>query len=222
MRRMIDGFNGLKAVVFDMDGVLVDSEAFNVRSAFEAFAEFGHPLDSEDTRRIVGRHPVDYVPGLARRFDMDAEVQRRLVRRQDAIYNRVWREDAEALDGAAEILAWLQGRGYALALATSSDRKHAEECLARFELRQFFGLVLTLDDVSNRKPDPEVYLACARRLDVEPSAMLVVEDSSFGVEAAKRAGARCVAIRSAYTPQDQIDAADVLIDSLREIESLLG
>ncbi len=59
MRRMIDGFNGLKAVVFDMDGVLVDSEAFNVRSAFEAFAEFGHPLDSADARLIVGRHPVD-------------------------------------------------------------------------------------------------------------------------------------------------------------------
>ncbi len=218
---MIDGFEGLQAVVFDMDGVLVDSEAFNVRSAFVAFAEFGHSLDLEDTRKIVGRHPVDYVPGLARRFGMDSEERTRLIRRQDVIYNRVWRDDAEALDGAAEILAWLQKRDYDLALATSSDRKHAEECLARFSLREYFGLVLTLDDVSKRKPDPEVYLACARRLNVEPAAMLVVEDSSFGVEAAKRAGARCVAIRSEYTPQEQIDAADVLIDSLREIESLL-
>lgn len=211
----------VRAVVFDLDGVLVDSEAVNVRSAFEAFEEAGFPLRDEDARQIVGRHPVDYVPVLARRFGLSEDEQRQLRGRQNEIYHRVWRDEARLTDGAAEVLADLDERGFPIALATSAGRKHALHCLERFRLREFFDVVLSKDDVSRRKPDPEIYLASARRLDLAPSATVVVEDSEFGVRAAIAAGARCVAVTTAHTPPDRIRGADAVIDSLRDLPHLL-
>jgi len=209
------------AVVFDLDGVLVDSESINVRSAFESFEAFGYPLDPSDTANIVGLHPADYVPVLARRYDLAEDVQTRIREHQNGVYARIWCKDARLTAGAKEIPPLLRERGYRVALATSGSRDHVNHCLARFDLRAPFEVVLTKDDVARRKPDPEIYLACARELDLDPPEMLVVEDSEFGVRAAKTAGTRCAAVRTSLTAPDRIGAADVMIDTLTDLSPLL-
>jgi HAD superfamily hydrolase (TIGR01509 family) len=209
------------AVAFDLDGVLIDTETINVRSALDGFARHGYALPAEAAGDIVGRHPDDYGPVLARRFGVPAEALPRIREVQQELYDRRCREASLLKDAAAETLALLSGRGLRLALATSSSRREVEECFARFALDGYFEVSLTKDDVTRRKPDPEMYLTCARRLGLAPARMLVVEDSEHGVRAAKAAGAPCIAVRTPHTPAERISAADGKIDSLRELPALV-
>jgi HAD superfamily hydrolase (TIGR01509 family) len=212
----------VEGLAFDLDGVLVDTEEINIRSAFEAFEARGLALEASDTAHIVGRHPDDYVPVLARRFGLTDREQRWLRDVQTGIFIRLWHELARPQDGARETLVVLHERGYRLALATSGSRKHVEHCLGRFDLTGFFEIILTKEDVGQRKPDPEVYFSCARRFDIEPTSMLVVEDSEHGVRAAKAAGARCVAVLTPHVARERIDGADAVIGSLRDLVGYLA
>jgi HAD superfamily hydrolase (TIGR01509 family) len=211
----------IRAVMFDLDGVLMETEWINVRSARAAFAHFGCDLDADAPARIVGRHPVDYVPVLAERFGLDEERQRELIRFQNDAYIRIWNEGASLTDGAADTLRVLHDRGLRLVLATSAGRKHVDRCLDRFDLDGLFEFMLTKDDVSRRKPDPEIYLIGQQRLDLEHERILVVEDSEHGVAAAVAAGLPCVAVRTEQTPPAAIAVADACIDSLRELPGLV-
>jgi len=205
------------AVAFDLDGVLIDTESINVRSALDGFARHGHALPAEAAADIVGRHPDDYGPVLARRFGVPAAALPDIRAVQQALYDQRCREEDLLKDAALETLQQLARNGWRLALATSSSRREVEECFARFALGGYFELSLTRDDVARRKPDPEVYLTCAARLGLAPERMLVVEDSEYGVRAAKAAGAPCIAVRTPHTPPERISTADCTIGSLREL-----
>jgi HAD superfamily hydrolase (TIGR01509 family) len=214
--------SSVKAVVFDKDGVLADSEAINLRSAFEVFRAHGYDLGPDDEPSIVGKHPVDYVPGLALRFGVSGTEQRRMIDEQDSIYTRIWHEQGRLFDGAREALDTVRRIGLGAGLATSSSRREVEEFMDRFELRACFDVTLSLDDVSHAKPAPEVYISAARLLGISTAQMLVVEDSEHGVRAAKGAGAICVAVRSRYVPPERVGMADALIESVGELTELLG
>jgi HAD superfamily hydrolase (TIGR01509 family) len=211
----------VKAVVFDKDGVLADSEAINLRSAFEVFREHGYELGPEDEPTIVGRHPITYVPVLAQRVGMPEEEQRRVISEQDAIYTRVWEEQGRLFDGAREALDAVRRLGLGVGLATSSSRLEVEAFLDRFELADAFDVTLSLDDVDRPKPDPEIYVSAAERLRVPAAEMLVVEDSVHGIRAAKDAGAVCVAVRTRLVRPEHTDMADAYIDSIGELIALL-
>lgn len=211
-----------EAVVFDKDGVLANSEWINVRSAFEVFSACGCDLEPADETAIIGKHPIDYVPLLARRFGIEEADQRRMIDEQDTIYNRIWNEEGRMIDGAREALGAVRDRGLAVGLATSSSRREVEAFIDRFDLASCFDVTLSLDDVTRAKPDPEIYLLAARLLAVAPQEMLVVEDSVHGVRAAKAAGADCVAVRTPQVRPERISVADAYIESLDELAALLG
>ena len=210
-----------EAVVFDKDGVLADSEWINVRSAREVFGAHGYELEPGDASAIVGKHPIDYVPQFAARFDVGEAEQRRILEEQEQIYSRTWREEGRLLDGARETLDAVREMGFAVGMATSSTRREVNDFFERFDLAGCFDVVLSLDDVTRSKPDPEVYLLAARQLGIAPHEMLVVEDSAHGVAAAKAAGAICVAVRTAHSLAEGIAPADARIDSLFELTALL-
>jgi HAD superfamily hydrolase (TIGR01509 family) len=219
--RKIPDRPAVQAVVFDKDGVLADSESINLRSAFEVFRAHGYGLGPEDEPAIIGRHPRDYVPVLARRFPIPGPEQRRMIHEQDVLYTRIWHEEGQLCHGARETLERVRRRGLGVGLATSSSRREVETFIERFELAACFDVTLSLDDVDRAKPDPEIYIAAAQRLGVPASRMLVVEDSEHGVQAAKAAGAICAAVRTAHTHAGRVAAADVHIDSVAEVTGLL-
>ncbi|GAG07595.1 unnamed protein product, partial [marine sediment metagenome] len=170
----------------------------------------------------VGKHPMHYVPILARRFGIAEAAQREIIDEQDLIYNRIWREEGRLIEGAREALDAVRAKGLPVGLATSSSGLEVEAFLERFDLAPCFDLVLSLDDVERAKPDPEMYLLAARRLGIAPPEMLVVEDSEHGVRAAKDAGAVCIVVRTPQVRPEQTSSADARIDSLGELEALLG
>jgi beta-phosphoglucomutase family hydrolase len=196
---------GSSAVIFDMDGVLIDSGAYH-RAAWEALlAELGIPLPPEFWRRTIGRPAEDGIARLLGRTLSGAEA-RDLSRRKHAHYTRLAREGLPPIPGAPGFVHELARQGVPRAVATSARRSDAMTLLAHAGLLEQFRILVTADEVQNGKPEPDVYLAAARGLDVEPSRCLVFEDSLVGVLAGRAAGMRVIGLTTAHTEAELLGA----------------
>jgi HAD superfamily hydrolase (TIGR01509 family) len=188
-----------RAVIFDMDGVLIDSGAHH-RAAWRALLdELGVATVAPDSWRLtIGRPSVEAVPLLLGRAMSGAEAQRLAARKQEH-YRRFVAGGPATVRGVVEFVADLAARRVPRAVATSASRRDVEDLLARARLRDRFEVVVAAEDVSRGKPDPEVYLLAARRLGVEPGHSLVFEDAVVGVRAARSAGMRTIGVSTAHT-----------------------
>ena len=197
-------------VIFDMDGVLADSQELH-REAFGVLAgEVGVPFRDALFRDVFGQTNVE----IFRRWlgeGLDAERVRALDEKKEAIYRDLARDRLAPLPGIPELLAGLRTEGFRLAVGSSGPRENVALMLERFRWDDRFEAIVTKDDVAAGKPDPEVFLRAADRLRLPPSACAVVEDAPAGVEAARRAGMRCVAVTSTR-PAAALAAADIVVE----------
>lgn len=182
------------AVVFDKDGVLADSENINVTSTVLAFAEFDVALPETARALIVGRHPDDFLGELAGDHGFPAASLPELSHRKAALYAELWAEQGKLCPGAAELLGRLTDASVPLGICTSATAAELGEFIDRFGLRGTFAVALSRNDVARPKPAPDIYLLAANRLGMTPQRMLVIEDSSYGISAARAAGAHCIAL----------------------------
>ena len=187
------------AVIFDMDGVLVDSGAHH-RAAWRALLdELGVvPAAPDYWRLTIGRPSIEAVPLLLGRETSWAEAQRLATRKQEH-YRRLAAAGPSLVRGVREFVGELAARGVPRAVATSASRHDADGLLTRAGLRDRFATVVTAEDVRRGKPDPEVYLLAARRLGIAPAHCLVFEDAVVGVQAARGAGMRAIGVSTAHT-----------------------
>ena len=187
------------AVVFDMDGLLFDTESIYERAALSAAAELGQDMDAAFFRSTIG------VPWLATRerlvelygpsFAVD---ELRAV--AGRIFNELVEADLPLKPGVVELLDFLASRGLPLGVATSARRPTAENHLGKAGLLGRFAAIATRDDVERTKPHPDVYLEAARRLGVAPERCLAFEDSNVGLEAAHAAGAMAFMVPDLLQP----------------------
>jgi beta-phosphoglucomutase family hydrolase len=188
-----------RAVIFDMDGVLVDSGAHH-RAAWKALLDelAVAPAEPDYWRLTIGRPSVEAVPLLLGRATSWAEAQRLAARKQEH-YRRLAAGGPALVQGVAAFVAELATRRVPRAVATSASRHDVEGLLTRAGLRERFEVVVAAEDVRRGKPDPEVYLLAARRLGVAPEHCLVFEDAVVGVQAARSAGMRTIGVSTAHT-----------------------
>jgi beta-phosphoglucomutase len=194
-----------RAVIFDMDGVLVDSGAHH-RAAWRALlAELAVPEPEEFWRRTIGRPSEEAVPLLLGRAMPPAEA-RRLARRKQEHYTRAAQAGLPAVPGAPAFVRALVQQGVPRGVATSARRIDADRLLAALALRELFDVVVTAEDVRLGKPDPEVYLRAAAGLGVEPAACVVFEDAPVGIRAARAAGMRAIGIAGSSAAEELLAA----------------
>ena len=205
------------AVVFDLDGVLLDSEQVWDEVRERLVRERGAHWHEGAQREMMGMSSVEWSQymhdelGLAGPPEaISAEVVRRMEER--------YRSRLPLIDGAREAVERLAGR-WPLGLASSSNREVIDLVLELSGLAQFFRVTISSEEVARGKPAPDVYLEAARRLEVRPEGCVAVEDSENGIRSAKAAGMRVVAIPNPhYRPRDEALAlADVTLDSLAEL-----
>ena len=188
-----------RAVIFDMDGVLVDSGAHHRQAWRVLLDELGvTPSQPDFWRLTIGRPSVEAVPLLLDRATSLPEA-RRLADRKQHHYRLLSREGSPPVRGVVVFVGDLVARGVPRAVATSASRVDAEPILERIGLRNRFDFLVTAEDVRRGKPDPEVYLRAARGLGQEPARCLVFEDALVGVRAARSAGMRVIGVSTAHT-----------------------
>ncbi len=206
------------AVLFDMDGVLVDSEPIINAAAIHALAEFGIQARPEDFGPFVGAGEDRYVGGVAELHGQTYVPQ--MKHRTYEWYLKLLPSMGKAFPGARDLVEFLHRRGIPCAVASSADRIKVEANLTtvlQVPLDRFAALV-TGEDVFRRKPHPDIFLEAARRLDVPPQACCVIEDAVHGVEAAKAAGMRCVAVATSFPAETLVTAgADLVRTGIAEI-----
>lgn len=203
------------AVIFDMDGVLVDSYHAHYESWKEMYRELDIEYSEEDFAADFGRTSRDI---LARRFGndlTDARI-REMDDRKESLYRDIIRAQFPAMEGATELIDGLVEAGFKIAVGSSGPPENIALSLELLTGGAKFNAVVTGADVKHGKPDPEVFLKAAERLDVPPSNCAVVEDAAHGITAAKRAGMAAIAITGTLE-RHELGAADAIVDSLRQL-----
>ena len=213
---------GIKAILFDMDGVLVDSEGYMLQAAKAALAQWGIQAKDEDFLEFVGAGEDKYVGGVAQKhgheyvLSMKDEAYR--------IYGQLAEGQPMAMESAGEMLTWLKSRGYKLAVCSSADRVKVDINIRALHLPpNTLDDVVSGEDIVNKKPAPDIYLLGASLLGVEPEACIVVEDAINGVVAAHRAGMECIAVTTSFTSEElkQKCQPEYIIHSLTEMKEIL-
>ena len=204
------------AVIFDMDGVLVDSEPLHEQAIGAVLAAEGYRLTAEEYAGLVGT-TVGYLwEFLFKRFPLVGDWTIYHARYEAAIVERLTTGPLEPEPGVRELIQRFAREGRRLAVASSSPDVVVRATLAGLGLDGAFALHVAGDQVTRGKPDPEIYLTAASRLGVPPVRCLAIEDSLHGIEAARRATMAVVAVRTRYTAGRTLDATRV-VDSLAEL-----
>jgi len=199
---------GTRAVIFDMDGVLVDSNAHHRGAWLALLDELGvAPAQPEYWRLTIGRPSTEAVPLLLGRVGDVAEAHR-LADRKLEHYRRLSRSGLPAVRGVSAFIDELATQRVPCAVATSATRMDTDQVLGRIGLLERFAAVITAEDVRRGKPDPEVYLRAAGAIGIEPRDCLVFEDAIVGVQAARRAGMRVIGVTTAHN-ETELRAAGV-------------
>jgi HAD superfamily hydrolase (TIGR01509 family) len=198
----------MKPVIFDCDGVLVDSEGLAWDAWAEVLARYGTTPTDDDVRSLTGRTEEDAYEVFARRVSLPP--RRRFADELSAAVAERFTMSLEAFEDAEDTLRVLSERGVSLAVASSSPRKRLALSLSSTGLDRFFEVVVAGDDVGRGKPEPDLFLEAAARLGVAPEGCVAVEDSNAGVLAAKRAGMFVVGVQREGT----IEGADRVVPRL--------
>jgi HAD superfamily hydrolase (TIGR01509 family) len=205
------------AVIFDMDGVLIDSEPLHFEVANEVLGAVGHTLSREENEEFIGTTTEFFWDTLIDRKGLphpklyyDQQYDLAVLR----VLSRTW----PAAPGVPELVDKLRGAGVPLAVASSAKRTWIEATLRSIGLPDAFQTLVAGDDVSDGKPAPDIYLLAAERLGVPPARCLAIEDSPNGVLSATRAGMTVVGVRTPYTAHLRLEGARIVVDSLAELD----
>ena len=211
----------LQAVIFDMDGVLVDSEPFGFEAMRRVMARHGLPYGEEENAEFLGRTTLDSCRILRARHRLLESEETLADWYVEAMLEQIARGPIP-MAGVPEVLRGVRGAGYRLALASSAEVRLIDANLAALAIRPLFEAVVSGTQVARGKPAPDVFLAAAERLGVPAAACLVVEDSRNGLLAAKAAGMRCAVVPCGQTLHQEFGEADHRIAALPELLPLLG
>ena len=205
----------IRAVVFDLDGLMFDTEALFFRVSCDALAARGKTFTAEMMQAMLGRRAVDAGHSLKSLAGLDepaeallAEVRQRFFALLDTAVHPT--------RGLFVLLEHLARRKLPLAVATSSRRAYADRLLGQHGLLDRFEFILASEDVTQGKPDPQIYLLAAKRFDVPASSLVVLEDSPAGLAAAKGAGAFVVGVPHEHSPAQALSEADLIVSRLDE------
>ena len=205
----------IKGILFDMDGVLVDSEAYIFEAARLMFAEHGVTVKPEDALPFVGTGENRYISGIGESNGFIVDIERDKARTY-AIYEEITRGKLRALPGVHSFIESCNARGLKMAVASSADRIKIAINLREIGLSaDIFDAVISGEDVEHKKPFPDIYLLAAERIGIKPEDCLVVEDAVSGIAAGKAAGCKCLALTTSF-PAEKLQQADWICKDLSE------
>ena len=201
-------------VIFDMDGVLADSAEPHFQSWQQLAKEEGQTITRERFQATFGQQSKDVIPALF--GETSPRRIQELDDRKEAIYRAMIKDHPPIVPGARELVRDLARAGAKLAVGSSGPMENIELVLEAMEVRELFSVIVSGRDVSRGKPDPQVFSLACERLGMPPECCVVIEDAPVGVDAAKAAGAKAVALL-AHHPREKLKNADLIVNELRDL-----
>jgi len=212
----------MQAVIFDMDGLMIDSEGIYWAVVREMARERGKSVSDETLGRMMGRAPIESVELFVREVGL-TEAPADVSAERDARVLDIIRRGIEPMPGLIQVLEDFRGR-FKMAVATSARRSFVDIIFAPIGLHRFFDVIQTSDDITRGKPDPEIYLLAMGKLGIQPQLCFVLEDSSNGSLAGVRAGAHTIAVPSQYARSQDFSFVNYvavdLLDAHRHIQQV--
>ncbi len=214
--------SALYGLIFDVDGVIADTEAVNARASIRVFEDlFGiKGVKREDFEAGLGRGAEEYVKAAARVHGLELteeQIEKATQLRQEYFLNILSEEPLPPFPGVLELMEKaMQSRDFRVAIATSGTFEKSRAVLKAANIPFERMVYITGSDVKNKKPDPELFLLAAERMGIESANCVVIEDAPNGVQAAKAAGAKCIAVTNS-TNAANLSEADLVCDSLEQI-----
>jgi len=206
-----------KGVIFDLDGVLVDTGWAHRQAWYDLAEKEGFQMTDEFFYGTFGMQNYQIIPMLLGP-QLPAQEIERMSQWKEKRYRELIAEKLTLATGVKELLDELKNRGFLLAIGSSAPRDNLELIFRRLNLRHYFDAHITNEEVSKGKPSPETFLKAAEKLSLPPSRCVVVEDAVQGVEAARAAGMPVIAVTTTRAPAD-LQKADLIVDSLAELKS---
>jgi len=206
--------NMIKAILFDRDGVIVDSEAIHIRSIDEAFKRQGVKINKEDKKFVVGRNNRLHIAHFRKIYSFNEE---KWAEDEVKLYHKYF-DNVKIFDPCVRFIKKVKKIGFKTALVTSGGINSTNKMFKRTGLDKYFDAVITHEQCKEVKPHPMPYLIAAKELKVLPSECVVIEDSEVGVTAAVNAGMKCIVIKNKFTKHHDFSKASLVVDSADEID----
>lgn len=216
----------LKAVIFDFDGVIADSEKLHYKALNQAFATRGfHVPEDVHWQKYLGYNDLENMVAVNRDYKMNWSRQEidQLIELKAAAFHALARTDAPIIDGVEEFIDMLLAAGLPLAICSGATREDIEIMLEHSEIKDAFKVIVTANDVEKGKPDPEGYTLALKKLNeklnlpIKAKECLVIEDSMWGLQAASAAGMKSIGVTNSYPLENLSNYTDFIIDRLDKL-----
>lgn len=204
------------AFLFDMDGVIVDSNPFHKIALKQFCKKYGHDLDEDQLlEKIYGRTNKDWLKNVF--GELDSATMKKYAGEKELLFRELYKNDIQPVDGLLNFLDRLNELKIAKAIATSAPRENVDFTLSKTGMKKYFATILDESFVSKGKPDPEIYLKTAAALGFAPEDCIVIEDSLSGIKAGKNAGCKVVGITTTHTKEEMTET-DLVIHNFADLD----
>jgi HAD superfamily hydrolase (TIGR01509 family) len=215
----------LKAVIFDMDGVIIDSEPIYYRACNSILNKTDCTMTMEEYYSYVGKPAFEIWEGLRKKYSLRQSVEE-LIQLNRQAYCECLKSncDIEPIEGVGELIVDLYKNSVKLAVASSSSQEIIQIILDKFGIKKYFSVIVSGDEVKEGKSSPRIFLHTAEKLKVNPWECIVIEDSHDGIRSTKEAGMKCVAFNNPSSGTQALDKSDLIIERFKDIgyHKLLG
>lgn len=201
----------IKAVIFDLDGTLLDNNSFHLKSWIEYLKNIGRKISEEEyNKNINGRTNKDVIEYIYERKMSDEEIVKYTLEKE-ALYRKIYQPFIKPVKGLIHFLEILKTKNIPMAIATSGIQPNIDFMFEHVPIKKYFKTVVNSSHITKGKPDPEIYLKVALLLGVSPKNCLVFEDAVVGIKAAKAAGMKVIAVATTQT-KEELSIADMIVD----------
>ena len=200
-----------EAVIFDLDGTLLDNNPYHLQSWKKYLENMGRDMTEEEYNANINgrtnRDVINYIPGDA----LNEENSLKYGLEKEALYREVYKPFIKPVNGLLAFLKILADKNVPMAIATSGIQPNIDFMFDNVPIKQYFKIIVNSSHIKKGKPDPEIYIKAASRLNVAPKNCLVFEDAVVGINSAKAAGMKVIAIATTH-PKEELNGADMIID----------
>lgn len=207
----------IKAVIFDMDGVIVDSSHAHIEAEKQTMLKYGIRISSKELQEYTGVTAKLMFTDLIRKYKLNTTFEE-IFKEKEKILFKLLKNDTRPTKGVVHLTRKLKQENIKLGIASSAHKRLVEYVLERLKISHLFDCIVSSEDITHSKPNPEIFLKSADELSVSPADCLVIEDAKLGVEAAKKAGMKCVGYRNHKSGNQDLSKADIVIDDFSKLD----